>query len=251
MLPRYDVELDPTLPPGFSYWVPKEEDIDNAGDEGLGFFRSTWLLGDVEQHEARDAVAEEAALIDAIEAVADDASEFDDLCSAAEWGNPDDIGITGVRQRPGWSALDAAFPSEEGPMSGLELGVGGLSFALAAVGLVPVASCRSHPNPHSWSDAPVVFFSTDRPRALVLQRLVEEQQCGLDCDEVDRPQFMTITARDVRAMNALATAVLDASQEFGPGSVVIKSERGEDRPEVPTDPDQLHLPGFTGPACTE
>jgi len=73
VLPSYDIELDPTLPPDFGYWVPTEQDIANAGDEGLGFFRDTWLITDVEPEEARQVVAEEAVLIDLVDAVAGDA----------------------------------------------------------------------------------------------------------------------------------------------------------------------------------
>jgi len=151
-----------------------------------------------------------------------------------------------VRQRPHWAALEAEFPGEEG-LLGLELGVGGLTHALSAVGLVPVASCRSHASEYSWSDAPVVFFATDRRRALILQRLVAEHRCGLDHDEVDRPHFMIITAPDVRTMNLLATGVLDAAEEFGPGTVVRKSSDPENDADAPVDPDQPALPGLPVP----
>jgi hypothetical protein len=247
VLPNHDIELDPNLPPDFRCWVPTEQDIADAGDEGLGFFRNTWLITEVAREEARQVVAEETTLIDLVDAVARDAAEFDLIASAVEWGQPDDLDIADVRQRPAWAALEAEFPGEEGLLSGLELGVGGLSHALAAAGLVPVASCRSHATDHSWSDAPVVFFATDRRRALILQRLVAEHRCGLDHDEVDRPQFMTITGPDVRTMNRLATGVLDAAEEFGPGTIVRKSSGSENDADTPVDPDQFVLPGLPVP----
>lgn len=204
MLPRYDEDLDTALPPGLSYWVPTEREIEDAGDEGLGYFHDTWLIGDVEQEEARDAIAEEAVLIGLLDTLATNADEFDDLATAVEAGEPEDIGIEDVRQRMGWSDLQAAFPEEPGLVTGLELGVGGLSYALAAVGLVPVASCRGHSNPYSWSDSPVVFLATDQHRAAVLQRLVTEHECGLGDGGEGRSDFMTIIGRDIRAMNNLA-----------------------------------------------
>jgi hypothetical protein len=91
------------------------------------------------------------------------------------------------------------FRGEKGLLSELELGGGGLSYELAAVGLAPVASRRSHAS--AWSSAPVVFFVTDRTRALILQRVVATHGRGLDHDELHRPQFIIITACDVRAAN--------------------------------------------------
>ncbi len=195
--------------------------------------------------EARQAVDQEATLIDVIDAIARDAAEFDDIASAAEFGKPQDIGVADIRQQPGWPTLDESFPGEEGTDTGLELGVGGLAYALAAVGLVPVASCRSHAASPSWSDAPVVFFATNRTRASVLQPLVAKHRCGLDYDDVNRPQFMTITAPDVRTMNRLAAAVLDAADEFGPGTIISTAE-GLDGDTDVADPDsgQLILPGL-------
>ena len=144
------------------------------------------------------------------------------------------------------TATSPAKPSTTSAVRGeASLGVGGLAYALAAVGLVPVASCRSHAASPSWSDAPVVFFATNRTRASVLQPLVAKHRCGLDYDDVNRPQFMTITAPDVRTMNRLAAAVLDAADEFGPGTIISTAE-GLDGDTDVADPDsgQLILPGL-------
>lgn len=225
MVPSSDVELDPDLPPGFEYWVPTEEDIEDAGDGGLGYFHETWLLGEVPLQEARWVVAEEAELIDRIDNVAADDTEFDELASAVQWGVLEDDEFCELRGRPAWSALEDAMPGEEGISSHLELGVGGLAHALAAVGLVPVASCRGHSTSHAWSEAPVVFLATDRPRARVLQRLVAKFRCGLDHDAVNRPNFLIVTGSNIKDMNRLATAVLDAADEFGAGTIVQPGPR--------------------------
>jgi hypothetical protein len=217
VLPKYEIELNADLPCDFGYWFPTPEDIEDTGGEGFGYFHDTWLLDDVEQAEARAAVAQEACLINAIDAVAHDATEFDVIASAAENGHPDDVEIVDIQQRPGWQALMSEFPAEDGIISNLELGVGGLSYALAAVGLLPVASCRSHPYAHSWSDVPVVLFAIDRPRAIVIQRLVVEHRCGLGSGGPERSEFMAIVAGDIRTMNALAAAVLDSADDFVPG----------------------------------
>ena len=71
--------------------------------------------------EARQAVDQEATLIDVIDAIARDAAEFDDIASAAEFGKPQDIGVADIRQQPGWPTLDEWFPGEEGTDTGLEL----------------------------------------------------------------------------------------------------------------------------------
>lgn len=229
MVPSNDVELDPNLPLGFGYWVPTEEDIEDAGDGGLGYFHDTWLLGEVSLREAREVVAEEAELIDHVDAVAVDDTEFDDLAAAVQWGVLEEDEFSDLRERPAWSALEDGMPGEEGISSHLELGVGGLAHALAAVGLVPVASCRGHSTSHTWSEAPVVFLATDRPRATILQRLVAEFQCGLDHDAVNRPNFLIVTGSNISDMNRLATAVLDAADEFGAGTVIQSGPR-----KVPT-----------------
>lgn len=223
VLPRHDIELDPTLPDRFGFWVPTDDEVQDAEDaeSGIGYFHDTWLLGQVEHDEADHLVKWEADLISTTDALARDDKEFELIAVALEWGNPEDIENSAMSQRPVWAALEEAFPDETGFCPGLELGVAGLSYALAAVGLVPVASCRSHAEPHSWSDSPVVFVATDRPRATVLERLAAEHGCGLDCDDVNRPQFLIVTAHDIRAMNGLAAAVLAAADQFGPGSVVV------------------------------
>ncbi len=59
--------------------------------------------------------------------------------------------------------------------------------------------------------------------ATVLERLAAEHGCGFDCDDVNRRQFLTVTAQDIKAMNGLAAAVLAAADQFGPGSVVVPS----------------------------
>jgi hypothetical protein len=56
MLSNCDIDLDPSLLIGFQYWVPTEENIADAGGEGLGFFRDTWLLGEIEHEEPRQVV---------------------------------------------------------------------------------------------------------------------------------------------------------------------------------------------------
>lgn len=153
MVPSNDVELYPSLPSGFGCWVPTEEDIEGAGDEGLGFFDSTWLLGEVSLQEAREVIAEEAQLIDHIDAVAIDATEFDELASAVGGDIVEEHEFSELWKRSSRLALDDALPGDGGPSTGLELGVGGLAYALAAGGLAPVASCRGHSTAHVWSDA--------------------------------------------------------------------------------------------------
>jgi hypothetical protein len=97
-------------------------------------------------------------------------SEFDDIATAFETGSADDI--EGLRK----DQLEAITPylADRVTLAGLELGVAGLVYCLAAAGMNPAASCRGHPGPSAWSRIPVVLFAADRIHAELLVPLVRD-----------------------------------------------------------------------------
>jgi hypothetical protein len=133
MIPRYDIDVDPTVPPTATFWVPAPGDLEESG--GIGDFHDTELI--VTDLEEAGAVLEaEREAIEYLDAKSSTPRKFDDLAAAIEWEAPD-------------------MPSDEAPdffdqedawygLNGLEVGVAGLVYAMNAVGIVTAASCRSH-----------------------------------------------------------------------------------------------------------
>jgi hypothetical protein len=126
------------------------------------------------------------------------------IAAVAETGSADEIeGVTSTQI----AALEDHF-SEAGDLEGLEIGVAGLAYALAAAGMYPAASCRGHVGPNAWSSSPVVFFVADRPHAEVLQPLVKESGCGFEVDPA-RSQLLVILSVSIAEMLALGRRILD------------------------------------------
>lgn len=207
MIPRRDVQVDPTIREHHGYWVPTEEDLES--EDGFGGFRDTTPL-QATILEARAVVREERELIEVADRVARDAREFEAIANAFEWYDRDEL-PEGLRSGPQFALLDPHI-SDNPPIGGLELGVAGLSHALAAVGCFPAASCRSHDADVTWSERPVVYVGADPDRAAVLERLVRQAGCGFGFDP-DHPQ-LPIEAPSIRETARLADLVLENEQAF-------------------------------------
>lgn len=203
------------LPPSASFWTPKPGDLT---DEGFGGFHNTWLIKDVPVGYARSIIAAESAIAASVGALAGDADDFERLASAAESGEIDAYNLSeDEREQLGGLVRD------DYQLGGLELGVAGLAYALAAVRILPAASCRSHVDP-TWSDAPVVFFASTEFRAQALQPLAAATGCTFSIDPY-RSKLLVVCGRSILNTMALAAAVLHNRDSF----VQHRSE-GERRP---------------------
>ncbi|KZE43303.1 hypothetical protein [Microbacterium sp. T32] len=204
MIPRYDVDVDPTVPLTASFWVPAPEELEESG--GIGDFHDTERIV-TNLKEARAVIDAERQAIAYLDANSSTPREFDDLADAIEWETPD-------------------IPSDEAPdffdqedawygLNGLEVGVAGLVYAMNAVGIVTAASCRSHHKGHQpRADYPTVVFAANRPQTDALQPLVESAGCGFEVDDVDRPKLLAVVASSILDMTELASSVLRAASSF-------------------------------------
>ena len=231
MIPRTHIQLDPALPQNAPFWMPAENEVH---EEGIGFFQDVWAIFEVPLSEAAQVVADERAAAAAVDAAAIDATTFEYFAQLIESHNPD-FPSEDPEDEAGMAALAKHGDVDSVSLRGLELGVAGLTYALAATGCVPAASCRSHAE-RSWAEQPVVVAAIDRVHADWLQPLVERGSCGFGLDNV-RPNFLTIHAQSIAEMMNLAAAILAKAENdpppplrWGPSS--DDEQPTEDRVEV-------------------
>ena len=201
MYPTTEVELNTQLPPGADFWTPTAQDLE--ADEGFGYFDNTWPIYDISEVEARGLATLDRSLSVVAGNLAATESEFDDIATALETGSADDI--EGLKP----DQLKALNPylTDRVTLEGLELGVAGLVYCLAAAGMYPAASCRGHPGPSAWSRIPVVFFATNRVRAELLGPLVRDSGCGFNIGQ-SRGELLVIESKSIVGTLDLADAIL-------------------------------------------
>ena len=190
--------------------MPSEDDLES--DEGFGFFRDVWLIVDISKSEARKILDDDGSLLKVVSNLATSEIEFDDIATALETGSVE--GIEGLSSEQ----LSAMAPYLEGigKLEGLEIGVAGLVYCLAAAGMYPAASCRGHEGSNAWSKHPVVLVASDRNHAVALEPLVSAAGCGFNLDTA-RPELIAIESRSVADTLNLATAVFDNMVESSDG----------------------------------
>lgn len=234
MIPRMTIDVDPKFPARATFWMPTEDDV--ADEEGIGYFRNVWTIVDVARTEAGEMVGAEQAAIRALEAVAEDEESFERLAAVLEWHNPDfpseDPEDEGVFEQLTPHAADIDRIS----LAGLEIGVAGLSYALASIGCVPAASCRGHVGDHAWAERPVVFAAVDRAHAEWLQPLVQRCSCGFDIDAT-RSEFLLIHAQSITEMTDLAATILREAEHNPPPPLHLRPS--PDAVGAPTLPPQI------------
>jgi hypothetical protein len=120
------------------------------------------------------------------------------------------------------------------PLDGLEIGVAGLAHALASVGCLTAASCRSHVSDRSWSDCPVVFFAAPAWRLELLADLIAAAGCGLEADR----GMLPIVAPSIVHMHALGEKIVAERGSFRRKPDHWRSPRRSERLSQP----QLDLP---------
>ncbi len=212
MIPRTALRLDPSLPPEHTGWTPGRDDLT---EEGFGGFRDTWVIRDIGVREAKALLEVEGELIQLANRFAPGAEEFDAICSALESVDAEELPAR--LQHPAIPEELAARleAGEFSPTDGLDLGVAGLVYALAAVGCWTAASCRGHPKTYAFTDRPVVVLACDRHRASVLQADVEQSHCDLTTDG-HREGLLAVEAESVEEMMALARLVASHRKDFIP-----------------------------------
>jgi hypothetical protein len=223
VIPSYSVVPEISLPAGNDCGYPARDEI---SEEGFGYFRGTWWLGHVPLSDARHTVAFERDLVAALDALADDEQEFEDLAAAVEHIEPDDGDVPLLLRDTPVEGIVRPFINDESPLWDLEIGVAGLTYALSTVGFRTAASCRAHTGANSWSDYPVVLFGAHKWRAVLLAELVAEADCGIDQDR----EMLTVYAPSVRNLMSLAEAVLTKRARFRsrprvPGGAKLRAEK--------------------------
>ena len=192
MIPEAVPYGEPRLPAESTFWVPQLTEFD---DEGIGFFRDVWTIIDVSSLKAQDVIDREQTLLQVVDSLATNAEDFDRLARCVERWDPEETEIDAWLSEI--LALETAIGgADSAQIGGLELGVAGLVYALAATGIVPAASCRGHTGPRPWSEWPVVFFATDESHARVLELSAQEAGCGFDIDP-GRPELLVIGGRSI------------------------------------------------------
>lgn len=204
MIPVSACEITRSLP-DHELWLPSAEELEN--EEGFGPFRDTWVIRDIPLDIARDMVDEEALVIGCVDALTATAAEFDALLGAIE---SDDISSLPDAVRQTVASSDVLFSllgRELAPGAGLDLGIAGLVYALAATGSFPAASCRGHSGDLPWSEFPIVRLSATLETAGYLLDVAADIGCGIMYEE----PLLTIWAPSVLEVMRMASSLLEAA----------------------------------------
>jgi hypothetical protein len=203
MIPRVELDLDPSLPPDSAFWTPEPEDLASGG---LGFFDGVWIIDDSTIDDATRLLEVERDLVELAAAHAQDAETFDAIAMAIEYCDCDVLpeGVAASASESLIACVDDDIPALEG----LELGVAGLSHALSSVGIPTAASCRGHAVLSLWSPYPVVYAAVGESEARRLAKLVARSGCGF-CIDPERSEFLVIRASSITDTMELARLVLD------------------------------------------
>lgn len=230
MIPEFDVELSPEIPDGATFWVPEEEDLD---EEGIGFFRGTWLIHNVTASEATDMLQTELTLLQLIDNISETDEEYEENAGLIDLWDLETLPDI-IRNDPIFESLPFQTEEDGAPLCGLDLGVAGLVFALAAAGFVTAASCRGHTGDRAWAEYPVVLFATDVEHMQVLQLLARNVGCGFAIDPA-RPSLMCVLGRSVRCMVKLAELIVSRLADFGEMNTIERQAASADKPVEPVD----------------
>ncbi|MEU5259307.1 hypothetical protein [Amycolatopsis sp. NPDC021455] len=212
MIPVASLDLTPALPSATRYWIPSDDDVT---EEGIGYFRDTWLIYDINPQEASVALTEDERLVNFIDSIAQTVEEYDLISAAIEENDPERLDHLLDAGRASLVSTEINDEDDPHPLDGLEIGVAGIVSALTAAGFLTAASCRGHVGQMAWSSNPVVYVATDRRHADRVAPLVADHHCGFNIDP-SRPELLVIEAPSAREMLSLARAVLDDALSFGP-----------------------------------
>jgi hypothetical protein len=214
VIPTVDIHVDPMFPVDLAIGLPDEEDVD---EEGYGYFRDVWTIGEVSHEEAVSMIEEERRLVSLVDQASRTPTEFEAIAKAIEVGEPDYLPADAA-QRPDSELVQVVSngADEGAPLDGLELGVAGVSYALTSVGCFTAASCRSHHSDHSWSDRPVVFFAAERPTVHWLVPLVKDSGCGFADGSERADRLLIIEAPSITNLMKLAGRIVQQAKNQEP-----------------------------------
>jgi len=188
--------------------MPTREEI---SEEGFGGFRGTWWIGRVPVRVAETMLGAEAELLRLLDGLASTPDEFEQLAQAVEqldMSTAPEYLVEAARPTGLPQIIEAA--ADIPLLDGLEVGVAGLSYVLASIGCLTAASCRSHVDPRSWADCPVVFFAAPPWRVELLAPLVVRARCGLGSDR----SLLTLYGRSVAELHTLAGILMRERTQF-------------------------------------
>ncbi|GGW68498.1 hypothetical protein CP966_24730 [Streptomyces galilaeus] len=216
MIPTVDMDVDPAFPADLTMGLPDEEDV--AEDEGYGCFRDVWTIGEVSRDEAVRMIEEERRLITLVDQASRTHAEFEAMAQAVEAAELDYLPAGYVAQHPNSELVRVVGDNAEdgSPLDALELGVAGLSYALASVGCFTAASCRSHCSDDSWSDRPVIFFAAERSTAEWLTPLVRQSGCGYADGSKRGDRLLTVEAPSITNFMDLANRIVQQADQQDP-----------------------------------
>ncbi|WP_157762321.1 hypothetical protein [Nocardia yamanashiensis] len=207
MIPKYSINVDPSLPTSAIYELPGDEDI---SDEGFGYFRETWRVSD-DREDAIRVIANEVEALRWIDRKSRSGAEFERMARAIE-ADDKDLLLDNFGAEFHDNEISDLFEEDDfSILEGLELGVAGLSHALNSIGCVTAASCRGHISKNSWSPYPVVFFATTRDVADCLVPMVRDSGCGFD-DASDRGNLIAIDAPSIANTINLAQLIVSRAK---------------------------------------
>lgn len=211
MIPRTEFRVNPTPPENATFWTPQQEEI---SEEGIGFFRGTWNIGEVEKSEAIDLISAERRIADLVDQASSSHAEFETIAKAIEDSDPEQLPSNLPDSQATMEILKIIGNGyEEEPVIGcLEIGVSGLCHALASIGCTPAASCRGHLSDRPWSYHPVVFMAAGRSTVRWLHPLVKMSGCGFAVDE-ERNNLIVIESPSIENFMAMAELVVSTEQD--------------------------------------
>ncbi|MEV6649971.1 hypothetical protein [Streptomyces sp. NPDC051219] len=209
-----DIDIDPRFPANLAMGLPEEEDV---GEEGYGYFRDVWAIGEVSREEAVGMIEEEWRLVALVDQASRTHAEFEAMAKAVEAGELDYLPAGYAAQHPDSELVQVVGENAEdgSPLDALEIGVAGLSYALTSVGCFTAASCRSHYSDHSWADWPVIFFAAERPTVHWLTPLVHQSGCGFADGSERADRLLIVEAPSITNFMDLASRIVQQVERQG------------------------------------
>ncbi|WP_329289377.1 hypothetical protein [Streptomyces sp. NBC_01455] len=212
MIPTADIDVDPRFPADLAMGLPDEEEVD---EEGYGYFRDVWTIGAVSREEAIAIIEEEQRLVRLVDHASRDHGEFEALATAVERREVDRLPRGYTEQHPDSDLVhEASLDSDDGvPLEALELGVAGLSYALASAGCFTAASCRSHHSDRPWADRPVIFFAAERSTVHWLATLARDSGCGFADGSERAAKLLVLEAPSITNFMDMASRIVQQVEE--------------------------------------
>lgn len=211
LIPTMRLDVDPSFPASLAMGMPDEDEV---SEEGYGYFRDVWAMGEVTHEEAIHMINEERRLVGLVDQGSQSHAEFEALAKALERGEPEYLPPGYASEHPSSELLQllSELDEETPPLDALELGVAGLSYALTSIGCFTAASCRSHRSDTSWTDRPVIFFAAERPTVHWLTPMVRDSGCGFADGSERADKLLIVEAPSITNLMDLAERIVQQAE---------------------------------------